>query len=241
MRRYDTDVSIRYDCGDDHAPTIPSGLEYGGRCPCIPTVRQHRCSSPATGLHRCLDELQRARTGGRRTRRRPAAAADRRRETEGGEVSLTRRADWRYTRRLLPGIRDAGVDARIRRISDGDPSAAGADHHRLRGAQRDPPRLSRRPHRARGGSAAGPEWPFERSMGRQHAGRRNGQPGRAGRSAICPQQQGEDRRALSSRQRREGRDRARGRDDDDRSRVLHGAVHDGEEVGEGAERASAPV
>ena len=39
----------------------------------------------------------------------------------------------------------------------------------------------------------------------------------------------------------EGRDRARRRDDDDRSGVLYGAVHGGEEVGEGSERASAAV
>ena len=39
----------------------------------------------------------------------------------------------------------------------------------------------------------------------------------------------------------EGPDRARGRDDDDRPGVLYGAGHDGEEMGEGAERTSAPV
>ena len=58
---------------------------------------------------------------------------------------------------------------------------------------------------------------------------------------YAAQQQSEDRRTVSSRQGRQGRDRAGRRDDDERSRVLHGAVHDREEVGEGAERALAAV
>jgi hypothetical protein len=53
---------------------------------------------------------------------------------EGRELSGAREADRRYPRRVLPGDGDAWFDARLRRLPDGDPSAAGTDHHRLRGA-----------------------------------------------------------------------------------------------------------
>ncbi len=83
------------------------------------------------------------------TRRRTAAADDRCGEAEGREVSGARQADRRHARRLLPRHRHARIDARLGRLSDGDPSAPRADHHRLRGAQRGSSRLSRRSHRAR--------------------------------------------------------------------------------------------
>ena len=116
--------------------------------------------------------------------------------------SIRRWSSRPATRRAASAsARHARIDARLGRLSDGDHPAARADHDRLRGAQRGSPRLSRRPDRARSRPAAGPQRSLERPLGRQHARRRDGASGRAGRSAIRAQRQGEDRRALSPRQR----------------------------------------
>ena len=128
---------------------------------------------------------------GGRTRRRAAAAPERAGEAEGRQVSITR-SSRRATR---PGGFCLGT---------GMPGS-------MLGSGGYPMEIHQRPEQLiivyeahneirrvylgdrivpRGRSAAGPQWTLERSMGRQHAGRGDGESGRAGRSAVRPQQQG---------------------------------------------------
>ena len=101
--------------------------------------------SPASGA----TTARRAPPAAATRRRAGAVAAARRSQGQGRRVSRARRSARRYAGRVLPRHGHAGLDARLRRLSDGDRAARGPHHRRLRGARRDSPHLLGRAARTR--------------------------------------------------------------------------------------------
>ena len=177
------------------------------------------------------------------TRRRASAVtAACRTQGQGRRVPRARRSARRDAGRLLPRHGNAGLDARLGRLSDGDRAAREPHPRRLRGARRNSPHLS-------AASARNPEdlfpdrngYSFGRWEGDKLIVETTHLKEAVDQGRYPHSDQREDRRGIhagSERRRHEGADVE---DDDDGSRLLHADDHGREEVAVPARRALAAV